>query len=123
PVGAASGMPFRVKAHGSELEYAMRDRPDLARWGAETLAGAERVYAGSEHIRDVLEQVAGHVDRVEIVPPGVDAEEFRPEPREEALAALLEEARADPPNPGNREERLPDEGNVGRLARFFAHDR
>ena len=74
-------MRFRVKAHGSELEYAMRGRPDLARWGAETLAGAEVVYAGSEHIRNVLEEVVGHVDRVEIVPPGVDVGEFRPEPR------------------------------------------
>jgi glycosyltransferase involved in cell wall biosynthesis len=123
PVGAASGIRFRVKAHGSELEYAMRGRPDLARWGAETLADAEAVYAGSEHIREVLEEVAGHVDRVEIVPPGVDVEEFRPEPREEALAALLEEARADPPNPGNREERQADEGNANRFARFFAEDR
>jgi glycosyltransferase involved in cell wall biosynthesis len=123
PVGAASGMRFRVKAHGSELEYAMRGRPDLERWGSETLAGAEVVYAGSEHIRNVLEEVMGHVDRVEIVPPGVDVNEFRPEPREEALTALLEQARADPPNPGNREERLPDEGNAGRLARFFADDR
>jgi glycosyltransferase involved in cell wall biosynthesis len=123
PVGAASGMRFRVKAHGSELEYAMRGRPDLARWGAETLAAAELVYAGSEHIRDVLEDVCGHVDRVEIVPPGVDVEEFRPEPREEALAALLEQARSDPPNPGNAEERLPDEGNTARFARFFADER
>jgi glycosyltransferase involved in cell wall biosynthesis len=98
----------------------MRDRPDLARWGAETLAEAEVVYAGSAHIRDVLEDVVGHVDRVEIVPPGVDVDEFRPEPREEALAALLEQARADPSNPGNRDERLPDEGNAGRFERFFA---
>jgi glycosyltransferase involved in cell wall biosynthesis len=119
PVGAASGMRFRVKAHGSELEYAMRGRPDLAEWGAETLACADVVYAGSEHIRGVIEEIVGHVDRVEIVPPGVDVDEFRPEPREEALAALLEEARADPPNPGNREERLPDQGNAGRFARFF----
>src|SRR5689334_6360210 len=37
PVGLASGMPFRVKAHGSELEYAMRGRPRLEAWGAETL--------------------------------------------------------------------------------------
>src|SRR5439155_17733790 len=57
PVGAASGMRFRVKAHGSELEYALRGRPDLARWGAETLAGAEVVYAGSEHIRDVIAEI------------------------------------------------------------------
>ena len=123
PVGAAGGMRFRVKAHGSELEYAMRGRPDLARWGGETLAGAEVVFAGSEHIRDVLEDVCGHVDRVEIVPPGVDVEEFRPEPRDEALAALLEEARNDPPNPGNADERLPDEGNAARFARFFADER
>jgi glycosyltransferase involved in cell wall biosynthesis len=123
PVGAASGMRFRVKAHGSELEYAMRGRPDLSRWGAETLAGAEVVYAGSEHIREVLRDVCGHVDRIEIVPPGVDVEAFRPEPHDEALPALLDEARADPPNPGNREERLPDEGNAERLAGFFAEER
>jgi len=92
PVGAASGMPYRVKAHGSELEYAMRGRPDLARWGAETLAGADVVYAGSEHIRAVLDDVCGHTDRVEIVPPGVDVDEFHPEPRDEALAALAREA-------------------------------
>ncbi len=123
PVGVASGMRFRVKAHGSELEYAMRGRPDLSRWGAETLAGAEVVYAGSEHIRNVLEEVCGHVDRVEIVPPGVDVEEFRPEPRDEALAALLEQARDDPSNLGNAEERLPDAGNAARFARFFAAER
>jgi glycosyltransferase involved in cell wall biosynthesis len=92
PVGAASGMPYRVKAHGSELEYAMRGRPDLAAWGAETLAGADVVYAGSEHIRGVLEDVCGHTERVEIVPPGVDVDEFRPAPRAEALAALVPEA-------------------------------
>jgi len=36
---------------------------------------------------------------------------------------LLEESRADPPNPGNRDERLPDEGNAGRFAVFFAEVR
>ena len=123
PVGAASGMRFRVKAHGSELEYAMRGNRDLSRWGAGALAGAEVVYAGSGHIRDVLEEVCGHVDRVEIVPPGVNVEEFRPEPRADALAALLEEAQADPPNPGNGEERHPDEGNAERFARFFAEEK
>jgi glycosyltransferase involved in cell wall biosynthesis len=120
PVGAASGMRFRVKAHGSELEYSMRGRPDLAEWGAETLALAEVVYAGSEHIRDVLEQVCGHVDRVEIVPPGVDVDEFRPEPRDEALAALVEEARRDP---DDGDERHPDPGNAQRFAEFFAEER
>jgi glycosyltransferase involved in cell wall biosynthesis len=119
PVGAASGMRFRVKAHGSELEYAMRGRPDLAEWGAETLAGAEVVYAGSEHIREVLEDVVGHVDRVEIVPPGVDVDEFRPEPREEAFVGLIGEASRDP---DDGDERHPDPGNEARFAEFFLRD-
>jgi glycosyltransferase involved in cell wall biosynthesis len=81
------------------------------------------VIAGSEHIREVLDEVCGHVDRVHDVPPGVDVELWRPQPREEALAALVEEARHDPPNPGNAEERLPDEGNAERLAAFLAGER
>jgi glycosyltransferase involved in cell wall biosynthesis len=122
PVGAASGAPFRVKAHGSELEYSMRGRPELERWGAEALAGADATYVGSAHIRQVLAEVVGHVDRVHEVPPGVDVDEFRLRPRDEALAALIEEARTDPPNPGNANERLPDEGNADRLASFLAGD-
>src|SRR5207244_3316452 len=55
-------------------------------------------------------------------PPGVDVDEFRPESREVALARLLEQARADPPNPGNANERLPDQGNAERLAAFLDGD-
>jgi glycosyltransferase involved in cell wall biosynthesis len=123
PVGAATGEPFRVKAHGSELEYSMRGRPELEAWGRETLARAEATYVGSRHIREVLEEVVGHVHDVHEVPPGVDVEEFVPQPRDETLAELLEEARRDPPNPGNANERLPDEGNAERLATFLAGER
>ena len=122
PVGAASGAPFAVKAHGSELEYSMRGNADLERWGREALAGAQAVFVGSAHIRAVLEEVVGHVDCVHEVPPGVDVDEFTPQPRREALAELLAEARRDPPNPGNANERLPDEGNAERLERFFSSD-
>jgi glycosyltransferase involved in cell wall biosynthesis len=122
PVAAASGARYAVKAHGSELEYAMRDNPELSAWGKEVLAGAEAVFVGSEHIRDVLEDVVGHVDRVHVVPPGVDVLEFVPAPRDEALRRLLVESRADPPNPANVDERLPDEGNAERLEAFFAAD-
>src|SRR6266571_280232 len=41
PVAAATGAPFRVKAHGSELEYSMRGRPELGEWGRRALADAE----------------------------------------------------------------------------------
>jgi len=120
PVGAASGARYAVKAHGSELEYAMRGNPELQAWGRESLASAAAVFVGSQHIRKVLDEVVGHVDRVHEVPPGVDVDAFRPEPRGEALAALVAEARNDPPNDGN--ERLPDDGNAERLEAFLAGD-
>ena len=123
PVGAATGARFAVKAHGSELEYAMRGNPTLAAWGRDSLAGAEAVFVGSAHIRRVLEDVCGTVDRVHEVPPGVDIDDWRPADRATALAGLLAEARRDPPNPGDAEERLPDEGNAGRLEEFLPGDR
>jgi glycosyltransferase involved in cell wall biosynthesis len=122
PVGAATGERFRVKAHGSELEYSMRGRPELARWGRESLNAAEVTFVGSDHIRGVLEDVVGRVEPVVEVPPGVDVDEFSREPRDAALTGLLAAARADPPNPGSAEERLPDEGNAERLAAFLAGD-
>lgn len=122
PVGAASGARYAVKAHGSELEYSMRGRPELARLGRESLAGAAAVFVGSAHVRAVLTNVCGPVGRVREVPPGVDIDEWRPRPRGEALAALVTESRRDRPNPGNRWERLPDEGNAGRLAAFLDGD-
>ncbi|HEY2937839.1 MAG TPA: glycosyltransferase family 4 protein [Gaiellaceae bacterium] len=122
PVGFASGARFAVKAHGSELEYSIRGNEELTAWGRDTLAHAEAVFVGSGHIRAVLEDVVGHVDRVYEVPPGVDVEEFRPEPRDEALERLVAEARADAPNPGNAWERLPDDGNADRFAEFLATD-
>jgi len=120
PVGAATGVPFRVKAHGSELEYSMRGRPELEAWGRETLAHAEATYVGSNHIRDVLEDVVGHVERVFEVPPGVDVDEFVLQDRKAALADLIQEAHDDSPNDGN--ERLPDDGNAARLESFLAAD-
>ena len=121
-VGVASGARYAVKAHGSELEYSIRGRPELEVWGREVLDPATAVFVGSAHIREVLEEVRGHVERVHEVPPGVDVEEWRRRPRDEALAALVSEARADPPNPGSANERLPDEENAERLASFLAGD-
>ena len=119
PVGAAVGMPFTVKAHGSELEFSMRGSDDLVAWAREALEKADEVVVGSEHIRDVLADVVGWTDSVRIVPPGVDVDEFRPEPSEVALARLLEECRRDPPR---RSERDPDDGNAERLEQFFGSE-
>jgi glycosyltransferase involved in cell wall biosynthesis len=120
-VAAETGARFAVKVHGSELEYSMRGNAELDAWGARALEHAQAVFVGSAHIRRALEQVVGELDedRVHEVPPGVDVDAFRPQPRDEALAALLEQVRADPPNPGNRQERLPDEDNARRLGEFL----
>jgi glycosyltransferase involved in cell wall biosynthesis len=123
PVGAASGSPYVVKAHGSELEYSMRGNEELSAWGGEVLAGAAATLVGSAHIRDVVRDVCGTVDRVHEIPPGVDIELWQPAPRAQALERLLAEAGLDPPNPGNANERLPDEGNAARLGEFLAGDR
>jgi glycosyltransferase involved in cell wall biosynthesis len=122
-VGAATGARFAVKAHGSELEYSIRGRVELAEVARAALAPADAVFVGSGHIRNVLGELVGPVDRVREVPPGVDVDEFRPRPRDEALRDLLDECRRDPPNPGNANERLPDEGNATRLERFLAGDK
>ena len=121
PVGAASGLPFAVKAHGSELEYSMRGNEELARWGRRHSPTPE-LLRRLAHIREVLEAVVGHRDRVYEVPPGVDVETFRPDLRTEALRKLLEEAVRDQPNPGNANERLPDEGNAERMEAFLTEE-
>ncbi|MEI2716999.1 MAG: glycosyltransferase family 4 protein [Candidatus Nanopelagicales bacterium] len=119
PVGAATGLPFVVKAHGSELEYAMRGNERLCRWAQRSLDTARGVIAGSQHIERVVEELVGIDPReIHVIPPGVNTDTMRPRPRAQALAGLLAEARADPSNDGN--ERLPDSGNAARLERFFA---
>jgi glycosyltransferase involved in cell wall biosynthesis len=127
PVGAASGLPFAVKAHGSELEFSMRGHPELGAWARDSLASARAVIAGSEHIVRVLTEVVGpgdYVQQVRIGPPGVDVEEFRPEDRATALRLLIEESERDVPSaPGRHDYRRPDEGNAERFASFFADDR
>jgi glycosyltransferase involved in cell wall biosynthesis len=119
-VGAASRVAsWAVKAHGSELEYSLRGNERLSRYAAEVLAGARAVFVGSEHIRTVLEEVVGHVDRVHEVPPGVDTDEFVPQARRSALADLIAESDRDPQD---GDERHPDRGNAQRFAEFFAGD-
>jgi glycosyltransferase involved in cell wall biosynthesis len=118
-VADASGARYAVKAHGSELEYSMRGRSELERAGAAALARAEAVFVGSAHIRAVLEEVVGHVDRVYEVPPGVDTEEFAPQGRVAALRGLIAESER---GPQDGDERHPDPGNAARFAEFFARD-
>lgn len=122
PVGAAAGQPYIVKAHGSELEYAMRDNPALCSWALDALRPAKAVIAGSQHIKNVVVDLVGlEPHRIEVIPPGVDTHLMRPCVRDAALAGLLEQSQQDAPNVGN--PRMPDDGNAARLAAFFADPR
>ena len=113
PVGAAAGMPFTVKAHGSELEFSMRGNEELCAWARESLAAAAEVDRRAPSTSAPSSQrSSGWTERVRVVPPGVDVEEFRPEPRDEALAGLLEEAGRDS---APASERDPDAGNAERF--------
>lgn len=126
PVGAAVALPYVVKAHGSELEFAIRGNDDLASWAHRSLAGAAAVIAGSDHVARVLDElVEPRAGSVHVVPPGVDIDALRPRPRDEAFAGLLATCRADAPNPPGpaHDERAPDDGNESRLASFLADPR
>jgi glycosyltransferase involved in cell wall biosynthesis len=126
PVGAATGEPYGLKIHGSELTFSMDGNPELCEWARRTLASCRLLVAGTEHIRRQTEAVVGpgdYLERIEVVPPGVDIDEFEPQERDEALAALVAEAERDPPNPpAAHDQRLPDEGNAERLAAFLEGD-
>ena len=98
-VGAAAGAPFAVKAHGSELEYSIRGRVELADEARAALASASAVFVGSKHIAAVLAEVVGEVPNVLEVPPGVDVDEFMPEARRRGAP---EAARGVPPRPATR---------------------
>jgi glycosyltransferase involved in cell wall biosynthesis len=104
---APSGTPFAVKLHGSELEYAIRGDARLAAMARRSLDEANASFAGSRHIVDVTRELLGdgaYLDRLSVVPPGVDVDAFRPDAGD--LERLLQLLRSD--DPGEHPERHPD---------------
>ena len=113
---AASETPYAVKLHGSELEYAIRGNRRLADLARGPLDSAHDVFAGSQHIVDVTRELLGdgpYLDRVAIVPPGVDVDAFRPDGGSRPV--LFELLRSD--RPGAHPERHPDADAADRLER------
>ena len=102
PVLDAAGVPFAVKVHGSELEYALIEDARLVGPAADALSRAASVLVGSDHIERRTRELLGDdsVDgRVSTVPPGVDLDRFHPIDRDDASRAraharLLEEVDA-----------------------------
>ena len=122
--GQRAGAPFAVKAHGSELEYSMRGN-----------AGAVGVGGGGACARECdVRRVRAHPHRAR---RGLRAHRARLRgaarrryrrvgsraDRDVAARALVDEACHDVPNPGNAQERLPDEGNAERFERLLPRGR
>ncbi|MDO8732917.1 MAG: glycosyltransferase family 4 protein [Actinomycetota bacterium] len=123
PVGAASGLPFAVMVHGSELEFAMSGNPELIQWAVASLRQAHAVIAGSLHIVHRLREVVGPGDyehNVHVVAPGVDTQRLHPQSPDEALTSLIAQCQLDPPNSNRSNYRLPDPGNADRLTAFLS---
>ncbi len=124
--GCAAGTRYAVKVHGSELEYAIRGRPRLAAMAREALDGAAAVFAGSQHIVDVTEELLGegaYRAAMRIVPPGVDTDGFAP--GRGSLPALLELLERPRRGSGGPAERTADAGaaealrGAGRFVLYF----
>ena len=72
--------------------------------------GARATFVGSGHIRQVLEDVCGHVERVHEVPPGVDVDLWQPEARERRPRPPARGGRARPAEPGEPRGAAPRRG-------------
>ena len=85
PVLQELDVPYAVKVHGSELEYALVEDASLVPAAAAALAGAAAVLVGSDHIERRTRELLGDAaldGRVATVPPGVDLDRFAPVPQD-----------------------------------------
>ena len=85
-------VPYAVKIHGSALEYVVKRDPErFGPYAREGLEAANGVLVGSLHTAESLWEALEGLElrsRTRLGPPGVDVEEFRPRPRDEAQTAL-----------------------------------
>jgi glycosyltransferase involved in cell wall biosynthesis len=90
-------VPYAVKIHGSALEYTVkRDPGRFLAPAREGLAAATAALVGSRHTAESLWATIDDPtlrERTRLGPPGVEIDEFRPRPRDEAAAAVRELAR------------------------------
>lgn len=82
-----AGLPVAIKAHGSDL-LTIDDQPARRRRTVEALRGADAVIAVSSHLAAQAIAMGADRDRMHVVRNGIDAETFRPGPRDEARRQL-----------------------------------
>ena len=83
--GAGEGR-YVAKIHGSDLEYAVRLQDRLRDLAGEGLGGARAVIGPTAEVLRRYEAILPEMRGLgHVVPPGVDADAFRPRPRTESL--------------------------------------
>ena len=108
---------FVVKAHGSDLEYAIHLQERYAALAREGVEGAGAVVGASRDVlQRAIEVVPAAADRIHVVPPGVDVERWRPRLRVEALEEAARRLDRDPDTAGGRPGRT-DGASTAAVAR------
>jgi glycosyltransferase involved in cell wall biosynthesis len=113
--------PYAVKHHGSDLEYTVKPNPRFVPYAEEGLGPAAAILVGSWHTAASLWEAIPGLElesKTGLGPPGVDTDEFSPQPRAEAEQRILELAgaiRSGPPSAGFGRD---DEGAVEALEQF-----
>ena len=78
-IGPSLGRPYGVVLHGAEVAVPAR-LPGLRASMAQTLEGASLVVSAGRYALAEAERCVGHRLPAAVIPPGVDAERFRPLP-------------------------------------------
>ena len=134
PTSSSATTSCSVAPSAPHREPAMRSRrtapssstrcaePGAPEWGREVARAASAVFVGSGHIREVLEDVCGHVDLVHEVPPGVDIDEWRAAAARGGARGSARRGLPRPAEPGQR-ERAPSGRGQRRAARLVPRRR
>jgi glycosyltransferase involved in cell wall biosynthesis len=123
---AATGVPYAVKNHGSDLEYTIKPHPRFVPYAREGLDGANGILVGSRHTAESMWATIPDPTlpaRTRLGPPGVDIDRFGPREPEEAragLAALRDRLAAAGEPAGGHESSSSGAGNESSGADSFA---
>ncbi len=77
-------IPYKVKIHGSAIEFQLAPYPFLMKYAVEGISAAEEIIAGSQHIKNRLLHIFPEYkdelnlkENIKIVSPGMDPDLFR----------------------------------------------
>ncbi len=110
-----SGNPYKIKIHGSAMEFVAAKHPEYKRYAYEGFDEAKEIIAGTKHIKkralEVFPALEVMEEKIKIVPPGMDEELFAPasnpfENEERFLKLVKEEIEKNPD--GRKEVETPD---------------